>query len=217
MSKDQSHQIQMVLAKLRKYRQAVIAILDDEPIDVYLFLRDRFEAVCDCRGDRVFQFLFRSFYRLDNAGLSDDFKTAYFSLLQMNREAENVDLAAICRELSHHETKRGNQSLQFSFATKLAATINVNLPIYDSLVADVFEFNPPCGIKEFDKRLDRFMSFYGMLQQIVNSLVNQADLNDPSTVLATKIGNWSKVPKIKQVDFILWAAGKALQWEQAAL
>jgi len=211
MSTDQSHQIPTVSAQRRKHQQAALSFLDNEPIDVYLFLQNRFEATCDCRTDRVFQFLFRSYYRPDNAGLSDNFKIAYSSLLQMNRGAETVDMEGICRELFHYETARRIQSLKFSFATKLAATINVNLPIYDSLVADVFEFNPPYGEKEFDKRLNRFMGFYGVLQQTVNSLVNLEEFINPSSVLAKKILAWARVPKIKQVDFFLWATGKAIR------
>jgi hypothetical protein len=36
-----------------------------------------------------------------------------FSLLQMNREVENVDLEGACRDLSHYETTRENRPLQF--------------------------------------------------------------------------------------------------------
>jgi hypothetical protein len=99
MSEDQSHQLQTGLAKLRMHRVAVIDFFNDEPIDVYLYLRDRFESAADCSRDTVFQFLFRSHYRLDNAGLSVIFKAAYFGLLEKNRGVENVDLECICPTL----------------------------------------------------------------------------------------------------------------------
>jgi hypothetical protein len=34
----------------------------------------------------VFQFTFRSFYRLDNAGLTPEFKSKYFALLEESRK-----------------------------------------------------------------------------------------------------------------------------------
>src|SRR5438105_3829464 len=205
-----NQQHRAVLRTLKQYRGKVVDLLNDEPIDVYLFLQDRFDSSGDIRRDYVFQFVFRSCYRIDNAGLSDGFKNAYFDLLEMKRGSTNLDLKDICAELSHYETKQQKQSLQFSFATKLAATVNVELPIYDSLVAAVMEFNPPYHIKDFNKRLGRLVEFYGTLRETVSWLADQEDFFEISRALAKKVTNWSRVPKIKQVDFILWATGRAI-------
>lgn len=212
MPKQQDNQQRWaVLRTLTKYREGAVGFLNDEPIDVYLFLRERFDSPCDVRRDYVFQFLFRSYYRIDNAGLSDAFKTAYFDLLEMKRGSANIDLKEICAKLSHYETKQRKQSLQFSFATKLAATVNVDLPIYDSLVAAVFEFNHPYHIKDFDERLRRLIEFYGTLRETVSWLADQEGYFEISRAVAKKVTNWSRVPKIKQVDFVLWATGRAIK------
>jgi hypothetical protein len=205
-----NQQHRAVLRTLKQYRGKAVDILNDEPIDVYLFLQDRFDSSDNVRRDYVFQFLFRSYYRMDNAGLSDDFKTAYFDLLEMKRGSTDLDLKDICAELSRYKTKRQKQSLQFSFATKLAATVNVWHPIYDSLVAAVFEFRHPSHIKDFDKRLGRLVEFYGTLRETVTWLAHQEDFFEISRAVAKKVTNWSRVPKIKKVDFILWATGKAI-------
>jgi hypothetical protein len=59
------------------HRDQVIENLDPESIDVYVFLSRRFSEV-DISKDRLFRFVFRSFYRMDSAGLTDEFKTEYF-------------------------------------------------------------------------------------------------------------------------------------------
>ena len=88
----------------------------------------------------MFQFVFRSYYRLDNAGLGDKLKVAYFNILQAHRRDSSPDLRGICDELGRYDTEQGKQSIQFSFATKLLATIDANQPIYDSFVASLFNF-----------------------------------------------------------------------------
>ena len=69
------------VARIEQNLDAVLAHLKPESLEVYSFLRARF-AEGDIANDGLFQFLFRSFYRLDNAGLSDDFKQDFFRLMQ---------------------------------------------------------------------------------------------------------------------------------------
>ena len=76
----------------------------------------------------MFQFTYRSFYRLDNAGLTPEFKSRYFELLQEYR-IKPIDLKDICVDLYEYKTRKGYNSVQFSFATKLANTIDENYSI----------------------------------------------------------------------------------------
>jgi hypothetical protein len=56
-------------------------------------------------------FVFRSFYRLDNAGLTQEFKTRYFQLLQEYRN-KPIDLKEICLDLSNYKTRKNLDSIQ---------------------------------------------------------------------------------------------------------
>ena len=56
-----------------------------ESIEVYRFLIKRFRETDDITKDEVYQFLYRSFYRIDNAGLTKEFKNEYFKILQEYR------------------------------------------------------------------------------------------------------------------------------------
>jgi hypothetical protein len=149
-----------VLDKLLNHRDGAVSALDRQAVAVYLFITERFTSTSDISTDQVFQFIFRSYYRLDGAGLGDEFKIAYFQLLQRHRADPHPDLRRLCEAFGEHETIRRTQSLQFSFATKLLATIDPAQPIYDSYVAKVFDFNPPYHVQDFSDRLERFMTFY---------------------------------------------------------
>lgn len=202
-----------VLEKLLEFRDKAVAVLDPDAVPVYLFITERYAAAKDVSGDHVFQFVFRSYYRLDNAGLGDAFKVAYFGLLQHHRVGPRPELHQLCKSLAQHDTKRQKQSLQFSFATKLLATINPAQPIYDSYVASMFGFNPPYHVKDFSKRLDKFLGFYQVLSEACRWLTVQTKFASVNAAFAENNDQWAKVPQMKQVDFILWATGKAIKQE----
>jgi hypothetical protein len=178
-------------------------------VPVYLFLAERFRSTPDITGDLVFQFLFRSFYRLDNAGLTPEFKDAYFQLLQKHRTGRSPDPGEVCQELSRLKTRKKLKSLQFSFATKLVATIDPELPIYDSFVASLFGFRPPYYQRDPRKRLELLRDFYKRLTETCRWLSGQPELRAINEAFARQEQEWGKLPSLKQLDFILWAAGKA--------
>ena len=61
----------------------IIENIDFESIEVYNFLKSQFE-MSNVTENYLFQFVFRSFYRLDNAGLTPKFKIE-FTINKFNR------------------------------------------------------------------------------------------------------------------------------------
>ena len=108
----------------------------------------------------LFHFVFRSFYRLDNAGLSDEIKVEYFNLLQETRDRDTFDFQLVCDRLYQLVNLRGQNTLQFSFATKMANIINDSRPIYDSEVASMFGFRTPYNYRSYSQRLTEYCNFY---------------------------------------------------------
>ncbi|MFJ7311829.1 hypothetical protein ACIQVE_03505 [Pseudomonas sp. NPDC098747] len=117
---------------------AVLGELSTESVTVYRFLSERFKTY-DPAQDELFQFVFRSFYRLDSAGLTAAFKKRFFELMSSARLEGRADVGAITTELRDYPNLKGQQSLQFSFATKLAATISPHLPIHRGRFAQIGE------------------------------------------------------------------------------
>ena len=130
-------------------------LLGEESVAVYAFLYNEF-LKGDVTLNPVFQFVYRSFYRLDNAGLTPEFKKAYFNLMQQYRNEDLIDPKEIVEKLYMYKRRKGDHSIQFSFTTKLINTIDPTYPIYDSEVARVFQFST-YYLKDNEKKIARYL------------------------------------------------------------
>jgi hypothetical protein len=182
--------------------------LTNEDIDVYLFLLDRFcESSGEIDNDHVFHFLFRSYYRMDNAGLSIEFKTEYFKIMRNCFNDKITDVEIICLKLSKYKNLRNQNTVQFSFATKLAAMIDPELPLFDQYIGKMYGFNPPY-VPTIDDRLKKHIAFYNTLKESVQWLKQQKEYLGLQGKLAIRLANWTRLSTTKQADFILWSGGK---------
>lgn len=190
-------------------QKAVLDNLKLESLAVHQFLQSRFAQASDVSQDPVFQFVFRSFYRLDNAGLSDSFKTHYFEIMQEERSSPaEFDIAKVCRELYVHQRLKKDQSLQFSFVTKMANTLSPDFPVYDSEVARMHGFNPPYSVKEMEAKLDKLMTFYAQLQAGYKDMVESGVLDPLFKNFDAAFPAYRALNLVKKLDFIVWSAGK---------
>lgn len=195
---------------LNERRAQLLENLDPESIDVYVFLSRRF-AECDASRDRVFQFLFRSFYRMDSAGLKTEFKTKYFKMLQEHRRRDDVDLRGLAKVFYEIKRRKEDKSLQFSFVTKLAHTINVSYPIYDNEVASAFAFRWPVN-GTLDQRLDRLMGFYEWFRLAYATILSENLMGPTVQGFRTKFPEQTPfIADIKVLDFLFWSTGKLIR------
>lgn len=188
--------------------EPLVRAVGRESVDVYRFLSQRFRQV-DPAEDLVFQFLFRSFYRLDNAGLRPEFKTLFFNLLSAAKVSGQADLESVVRQLQQVPNLKDQQTLQFSFATKLIATVDNRMPIYDAAVASAFGFRVPYNYKSFDQRLRDYLDFYSRLQALYGDIVAANRLATARFLFRDQYQcSAEEVSDYKVLDFIFWAAGK---------
>lgn len=184
---------------------------DPEQIDVYVFLQARFRDTEDLRTDSVFKSLFRSYYRLDYAGLSEEFKKEFFEVFEECRLARNPDIPHIVKRLIEVKTLQHSKTLQFSFASKMAATINPQLPIYDSLVAALFSFSTGYHTRVPDLRIQRFMRFYDHLRTTLTAARDHPIIATLSDDIGKKVSAWNGIEWAKKADFVFWSAGKVMK------
>lgn len=199
------------LSVIEKRSQEIVEAMEGEnedlreSVDVYEFLCKEF-ARGSVRENYVFQFTYRSFYTLDNAGLTSQFKRKYFSLMEDSRGFSDIDLPGLARELHAIQNIKHQHTLQFSFVTKLAHTVSPVYPIYDSLVARVFGFRVPSNDKGFADRLNAYMNSYGRLRSAYAEIINRNLLAVPRQLFRDKYS--ASIPETKALDFIFWSAGK---------
>jgi hypothetical protein len=190
-----------ILEEILNKQKEILARIDPESISVYLFLKKEYKKG-NIISNHLFQFVFRSYYRLDNAGLGDKIKNEYFKLLAEKESS----LEKILLRLYKIKNERGLNTVQFSFATKLLHTLDNSLPIYDTEVFRVIH-KKPTGEKI--QKIKSCLDIYESLKEEYSGL-----LLDPRTeglllsfrkkfnVSETQISN------VKTLDFIIWSLGK---------
>ena len=157
----------------------------------------------------LFQFVYKSFYRLDNAGLTTQFKTEYFNILQEYRQFDNFDFANILQRLFEIQNHQGQNTFQFSFVTKMQNTICNDRPIYDNEVSKVFSFNRPRQGSPFNDKLDFYLELLRIIDETYNTFINDNNLHNIITLFDNKFPQ-NNLGQIKKFDFIFWSAGKIL-------
>lgn len=177
-----------------------------ESVPVYLFLRDQ-HLQGDVSSNHVFQFVFRSFYRLDNAGLSPEQKTKYFELLSKSQ----TEFKTILLALYDLETLKEQNSIQLSFATKLIHTINNDQPIYDKYVSSFtgIKYYPS---KNIDNKLTKAQEKYNELCSVYQDIFLS---NEKVLALVSGFRNEFRIEKnkisdVKVIDFLIWAYGSEI-------
>lgn len=188
----------------------IIGNLQEESLAVYCFLHEQWKSQ-SAVDNKIFQFVFRSFYRLDNAGLTDEFKKKYFELLEDSRSSQ-PNIKEICEHLYKIRNRRGLMSLQFSFVTKLANTVNSSLPIYDSEVAKMYGYRAPLSSRPVPERIDHLLKFYAELSDDYNKIISEGLLDKTLELFDKTFQKYTnKVSQNKKLDFIIWSAGKLME------
>lgn len=200
--------IEEIIQQIDKKQEEIVKYLDCESIAVYLFLKNKY-ADGDIQGNHVFQFVFRSFYRLDNAGLSNEMKNRFFELLA----EKQTNLGIILSDLYEIPTKKGVKSMQFSFATKLLHTIDNSKPIYDTEIGSLTYPRPKHSDK--DTMIQSYLDLYNNLEQLNAKLLE----NDKIQRVISKFRfqfqvDKEKISDVKALDFIMWSLGKINEKER---
>jgi hypothetical protein len=201
-------QIDTIAAYINGNATAIVNNLEPESLAVYAFLQKEFTTT-NVAENHLFQFLYRSFYRLDNAGLTPEFKTEYFRIMQEEKGNTTHDISSILRSLYSFRNRKGQESFQFSFVTKLLNTLDHSFPIYDSEVARVFGFSRPYH-SGFDAKLSAYLHQFQSIKQAYEQMLS-SNLLSPTLLEFDLRFTGHQLPEIKQLDFIFWSAGKIMR------
>lgn len=203
---------------IKNNKVAVFNNLQKESIAVYSYLINKFQKTEDVSNNEVFKFIFRSFYRIDNAGLTLEFKNEYFKILQDYRshiDYSNETILEIATRLDKFQTLRNTKSFQFSFITKLLNTLDVNSPIWDSEVRTVFNFPP---IPYIQKKVKTNLEFKvkNAIEQLnyMKVIFKEIEESDDLKEVVKEFDEKYKTQNLsfnKKIDFLLWSTGKIIK------
>lgn len=191
-----------IIEEIYKRRGEIISNISSESASVYLWLKDEYSKG-NIKNNSVFRFVFRSYYGLDSAGLSDKQKTEYFALMA-NGE---TDLETILNELYKWPTLRNKNSIQFSFATKLIHTIDTSKPIFDTEVSAVIHKAVTGNSKE--TKIESAKNIYAYLENLYLMLVENPKIKEVMKESRSKFSaGTKKITDEKVLDFLVWSLGK---------
>ena len=164
--------------------------IDIESVRVYEWIQMQYSA--RKVDDPLFQFVFRSFYRLDSAGLTPVWKKAYFQLM----ERRETDLKNILMKLHKYKNSKGQHTYQLSFASKLLHTQNPHLPIYDANVAKAL------NLPTRDASLEGCLTAYDQLKERFDAafVKRRAEIRKLKKLYPTLTDE-------KVLDLLLWGKG----------
>lgn len=183
--------------KTRIFRQLK---LREKDLEKYFYIKEEYK-----KGNienLEFECVYKDFYKMNMARLTDNFFKEYFELLASNK----IDLKNFLRKLENK-----SRGIQFSFVTKLLHTKNNNLPIYDSLVGKAM------GLKVIGKNKDDKIKscceVYKTLQQNYYELLNNKTVKKIILDFRNKFNcDEKKMSDTKVLDSLLWAKGQ-LSWK----
>jgi hypothetical protein len=178
-----------------------IAEIDD--VTAYVQLRSQLaEGVASVSA--MYQKRYRHYWRMNAARLSESFYSRYFALLSECIASDEVDVETVARDLSQIEI-RGRQSLQFSFATKLAHMVNPHLPVYDSFVAAFYFYEGSLAGSLLEDRLRTHLAFYEFLRTEYARVLGCGLLGASIQRFRTRFPSADGICDERVIDWLVWS------------
>jgi hypothetical protein len=196
--------INEITSKIEAHSNEIVASLTQRDVQFYQFIKNELKRT-NVAENLIFQLVYSKFYTLDNRKLSPEFKLEYFRIMEELKSNETIDLETILFKL-HDIPLRDSFKFHFSFASKLAHTLDENVPIWDSQIAKMFSFKRPIG-DDWAKIADDFIDQIENIQSAYKEIITNNLLEKSLKAFDDKFkGN--DISTYKKIDFIFWSAGK---------
>lgn len=195
---------ELIAQKTIEMEDSIISKISYTDLAVYKFIQEQFES-SDVSQNLIFQYVYCKYYTLDLQKVDELFIKGYFELMQSLKGSKNIDMESLLFKVYGIETKR-EKKLHYSFTSKLAHTIDNNIPIWDSRIAKVFNLNLT-SVKDNGVNGDNFCSIIETLQYEYNKLISESMISSAISKFDSKFGEL-KISDIKKLDFLFWSLGK---------
>ena len=179
-------------------KEIVIQILEKptlaQGLEKYKYIMNAVHTT-NVSADMEFQNCYRDFYQLRRF-YSDEFAKKYFNLMESFKVMPEVSF-----QMVFEQVKNIQGTDEISFSSKLAHTLNPDIPVWDSVVTNKhFGIKAPAGKKDREQKiLKRYQLYCEKYFEYLKSeegqmLVAMFDETFPDTGISD----------VKKIDFILW-------------
>jgi hypothetical protein len=165
-----------------------------EGVRKYTWIMDNLHKT-DVSKDREFQKAFNHFYRIRQK------KQVFYDSLYDYLEKNKNNPVTFKQTLTYFFDKLG--SLEASFSSKVVATINPNMPVWDSVVLKNIGLKPPPYYKSYPERIQMAIDTYNKIINWYDDHLTKQDTLSKIQLFDREIGKTNLTP-IKKADLILW-------------
>lgn len=169
--------------------------------DVYLKLLRMYNET-DVSQNIEFQHLFTWFYRIRRSAEWLDGYYKVFEDFKTRGEVTIKDILVAISNLVHN----GRTSLELSFASKMLATMQPDMPIWDSLVRDRLQLQSPPILSDMNSRIDAATEAYNLLIHKTQSLLSDAKIALEIKKIDSLLPEYSHMTAMRKLDFMLWGS-----------
>lgn len=152
-----------------------------------------------------YQRRYKNYWRLNGAGLSQNYCQAYFQHLQAALNNNAPQLNTIVSQLYQIPVRPNKHALQFSFCTKLCHMINRHSPIYDSMIRDFYNFETPSYSLPVQHRIALLIEFHQYLVHEYNRVLQDGLLTESIQAFRQRFKP-QYFTDIKVIDSLIWAS-----------
>jgi hypothetical protein len=150
----------------------------------------------DVSNDRNFQKMYNGFYRVRR---NQDWCILYYNYMQEMKESKYEVLFENTLKYIFDQTQR----IEPSFSSKLVATINDSLPIWDKFVLQNTGFRPPNNLLSNEERIKNCLTTYNQIILWYEEALKCDSVIEAINLFDKKYPE-SGISDIKKIDLILW-------------
>jgi hypothetical protein len=158
----------------------------------YLNLMDQVHKV-DVSEDNEFQKRYNGFYRMRQR--KPIFYKDYFDFMEANKN-KGITYNEV---LNHFYEKFGR--IEASFSSKLLATINPNMPVWDEFVLQNLNLKKPTYSDK--NRLNKTIDLYSQISKWYDEFLASNESEEMLTLFNKRYPN-TNITNVKKIDLILW-------------
>ncbi len=164
----------------------------------YQAIMEQYAKSPEISSSDEFQKLYLNFYGMNRAGFTLEAKKEYFKLLDNAKEEKGFDFKFVLQRIYLKSGKK-----HFSFTTKLLATADPNLPVWDSKVRGYLNHRFDLKLKNSFKDIESCEKEYKRYCDWFNYFLNTDEATKLIKQFDKEIPNL-KITMMKKIDLILW-------------
>ena len=160
-------------------------------------------STCRCTDvsrDEVFQRKFDHFYRVRR---NSTWRQIYFRLFEGNKKNACITFEDILRSI-YERTGR----IEASFSSKMLATLNPEMPIWDSIVLAKLGMKPILNLEK-EERMKKTVEMYNAIIEWYEKFNRTPEAQRYVEAFDCAFPEYKNFTKTKKIDFLIWGSASS--------